>query len=129
MGYSHEYRKQNSFVKEKSYALFNATNPKEIEKLIKSGENINIIDSNNNTPLHKMVIKKQFDAVNKLLELGANPNIKNIFGQTPLHLSKDKLIINELLKNGASPYIPDNNGIMTFVSNSIVKEIIEKRFV
>jgi ankyrin repeat protein len=46
----------------------------EIERLIATGEKVNIQDSKSRTPLHVAVFLKKYDAVRALLKGGANPN-------------------------------------------------------
>lgn len=128
MGYSRKYR-EPIIIKKKSYALFNTIIPEDIEKLVKNGDDIDMQDSNGNTPLHKMIVAKRIITVKTLLKLGANPNIRNFYGQTPLHITNKRDMIELLLKYGASPYLPDNYKDIPYIKNSIVKEIVDRRFV
>jgi len=46
----------------------------EIERLVKSGEKIDIQDNRSRTPLHVAAYQKKYDAARTLMRLGANPN-------------------------------------------------------
>lgn len=64
-------------------------------------DNINYIDTEGNTLLHRAVINKDIGSVEKLLKEDLNINHRNNRGQTPLHLAtiNNSLNIVELLIN------------------------------
>ena len=46
----------------------------EIERLVKSGEKVDIQDNRSRTPLHVAAYQRNYDAARALIRLGANPN-------------------------------------------------------
>ena len=54
--------------------------------LVRRGVNINILDKNQNTPLHSAAFHRNFYFARKLLDNGANATAENDQGETPLHL-------------------------------------------
>lgn len=105
-------------------SLFNAATAKEVQSLFDKELDLNMVDARGNTPVHRAVIYKREDVLEKLLELGAEPNIKNYLGKTPMHLVNQDNLINILLKYGGNPYIPDNNKIFPFITNPKINEIV-----
>jgi ankyrin repeat protein len=80
-----------------------------LEKLLKEGADINSVDRNGNSLLHKF--KTSRDAVEKLLYYGADINQKDGDGKTLLHhFVNDPKKVKFLLKNGASNNIKNNRG-------------------
>ena len=78
------------------------------------------LDLYGNTPIHTYVINGRIKALDKYIELSrANIrkviNTRNVNGQTALHMTKNPEIIKILLKNHASPFIPDNNNNLGYV--------------
>ncbi|KAK2715469.1 hypothetical protein QYM36_010176 [Artemia franciscana] len=59
----------------------------ECNRLVTSGEDLEALNSENETPLHKAVFHNRFDMAEYFLKNGANPNAKNRLLETPLHLA------------------------------------------
>jgi ankyrin repeat protein len=115
-----------------SYSI-NTKNFKLLKHLLKIGADINILDSNGNTLVHKVVLLALFerlknkeldDMIDILIANGINPNIRNNDGYTPLHLAvkpandKDEKaayqIVQKLLDYSADPNIEDKVGATSF---------------
>jgi len=105
-----EFRKSFKNDKSDHMACFN--------KLLELGVKVNTKDFAGYTPLHHCTTKFANDETKKmakiLLKKGANVNEQNRFGATPLmeptmngHLD----VLEFLIKYGADPSIPDNDGI------------------
>lgn len=65
---------------------------------------LNSSDSDGDTPLHVMVLRKDRYAVDVLIAAGANVNAVGDMGETPLHVAVahgDEAIIRALLRAGA----------------------------
>src|SRR5262249_54001325 len=60
---------------------------KTIRRLLKAGAEVNALDGNGATPLHRAVRTRCAGAVRLLLESGADPILKNKPGSTPFHLA------------------------------------------
>ena len=58
-----------------------------VQKLISLGANINIQNTDSNTPLHIAALNGHLEIVKLLLEKGADVNVKDKEGTTPLHLA------------------------------------------
>jgi ankyrin repeat protein len=83
---------------------------KEIERLIVSGYDVNLVDDMGYTPLHRAVLGRQCNVVQKLLRQGANVNANDeaTIGETPLGLAvqgEDSGLVCLLLASGADPDI------------------------
>jgi ankyrin repeat protein len=115
-----------------SYSI-NTKNLKLLKHLLKIGADINILDSNGNTLVHKIVLLALFERlknkeldeiIDLLIANGVNPNIRNNDGFTPLHLavkpSNDKdekaayQIVQKLLDYSADPNIEDKVGATSY---------------
>lgn len=77
-----------------------------------------VVDLNNETPLHIASRRANYNALSALLENGALVEARDIRGRKPLHVignsTKDKekslFAFNVLVQNGASPHSRDNRG-------------------
>ncbi|XP_065668333.1 serine/threonine-protein phosphatase 6 regulatory ankyrin repeat subunit C isoform X7 [Hydra vulgaris] len=67
------------------------------ELLSRSGANIDIINSDGDTPLHAAVRARNYPVIKILLEEGASVVIKNSAGETPIHLSILSMSVSGLL--------------------------------
>jgi ankyrin repeat protein len=78
------------------------------------GSNLNLVDSDGNTPVHIAVLHgAESETVSLLVSKGYNLNRRNSDGTTPLMLAVRRNQIDTmriLLMNGADPYIYDNSG-------------------
>jgi ankyrin repeat protein len=115
-----------------SYSI-NTKNLRLLKHLLKLGADINILDANGNTLVHKIVLLALFERLkNKeldeiidiLIANGINPNIRNNDGYTPLHLAvkpandRDERaayqLVQKLLDYSADPNIEDKVGATSF---------------
>jgi len=71
---------------------------------------VNIKNSDGETPLHKAVEKQKTELVEFLLAKGANSNAQNNQGETPLHQADNNTIIELLLSQNANSNAQDNWG-------------------
>ncbi len=75
---------------------------------------LNLTDSDGNTPLHIAVINTTSDEILEyLINIGYSPDRRNSEGRTPLLLATQKgslKVVEEFLKVGADPFIMDNSG-------------------
>ncbi len=90
---------------------------KEVKQMLERGVAPSLPDPDGNTPLHfALLAKVNHIRLTKLL-LDSDPalaNAQNKQGISPLHVSVvtgKGFVTNELLKRGANPNLPDNNGI------------------
>ncbi|MEX0939957.1 MAG: ankyrin repeat domain-containing protein [Candidatus Babeliales bacterium] len=75
--------------------------------------NINIKNSQNETPLEIAIKNNHEKIVEIFLKNGADPNVKNNDGNAPLHnalINGQQGIVKLLLKNGANPNLKNNYG-------------------
>jgi ankyrin repeat protein len=79
----------------------NEVSRKLIYILIKNGVDINHRDFEGNTVLHEVCRRGFFKTVKFLVKLGANIKIKNNFGLSPVYFSKNKKILDFMIKNKA----------------------------
>ena len=73
----------------------------EVNALIESGENVNLIDANGWTPLMYAANMSKIEAVKALIAAGADVNFRDRDGWTPLISAEDLDVIKLLIKNGA----------------------------
>jgi len=100
-------------ITQKNGAEFNAA----VLSLVSKGSNVNSIDKEGNTPLHKLCRASQLckNAINFLLQNGADPNKCNYAGDTPLHVlfhAEDEPStsgLKAMLLRGADPNITNGN--------------------
>ena len=81
-----------------------------VEKMIRhGGMNLQVIDEDQNTALHKTSFKGHYELVKLLIENGCEINAVNADNETPLNLAFDKghqNIVDLLLKKGANANLP-----------------------
>lgn len=58
--------------------------------LLENGADINAVDDNDETPLHKAIFYNRFSLAKDLIDLGAKGSMMDINGDTPLHLAMKK---------------------------------------
>lgn len=58
--------------------------------LLENGADINAVDDNDETPLHKAIFYNRFSLAKALIDLGAKGSMMDINGDTPLHLAMKK---------------------------------------
>ena len=91
-------------------------NLEELEKLLKLGQNPDIVNKSGETPLYLSVDIENYDAMVILLEFGADCNIQKIDGYTPLHLAAEKkldIYVCSLLSHGANPNIINKTNLQS----------------
>ncbi len=90
-----------------------------VTNLITSGEDVNFVNTDGQTPLMLALIKNDYNSIdyaNLLIKSGANVNMKNKAGMTPLMLAIVQNpanvldIVNVLIQAGADVNAKDNNG-------------------
>jgi ankyrin repeat protein len=67
----------------------NNNSPNELEKILETSSyfNLNYVDQEGETPLHKSCLKGNLDLVKILVKHGANQSIKNKSGWFPIHIA------------------------------------------
>ena len=73
-----------------------------------------IVDSQQQTPLHRAAQANSLEDVNYLLATNANPNAKDSAGRSPLHYAAGNCSLEmtqQLLKAGADPHMRDKEGM------------------
>ncbi len=120
-------------IKEKNKLLLVSAekgNVRIIEKLIKTGTDINAAETSGNTALHLAVIRANFEVAKALLKFGADVNRRNNMGRTALHFAAEagKQEMIEILKQqGADFFISDKTGLTPdAIINKKLKERIAK---
>lgn len=95
----------------------------EIEKLLKTGADVNTSDENNFTLLMNFVEKGDENIVKILLDYGAEINVKNLFNMTALDyaIKKKQLKIAKLLVQRGAIISSDN---YMFAIESNYKELV-----
>ena len=103
-------------------------NLEELEKLLKLGENPDIINKSGETPLYLSVDIENYDAMVILLEFGADCNIQKEDGYTPLHLAAEKkldIYVCSLLSHGANPNIVNKTNLQSALHIGIINKLDE----
>lgn len=109
-------------------ALFEATkngNAEAFDVLTSAGVDIDISDSDGNTPLHYAASANSLPIVSFLVNNAADVNKKNIRNETPLHLTRDPGIASRLLNAEAAIEVDDINGRTPLWNASVVYENIK----
>jgi len=104
-----------------------------IDKFIEKGSNINMVDSNGNSPIMYAIQKNHLSTVDLLINNGGDINIKNKKDETALNIAlnmKNKPIINYLYDKGYNVYNTENNEITFEMMKQIMadnnKELLER---
>ena len=103
-------------------------NLEELEKLLKLGENPDILNKSGETPLYVSVDIENYDAMIILLEFGADCNIQKNDGNTALHLATEKkndTYICSLLSHRANPNIINKTNLQSALHIAIINKINE----
>jgi hypothetical protein len=85
----------------------------QVQNALNQGANINAVDANNATALHRAAFNADADIAYHLIARGAGLNMADNFGNTPLHsavMSGADDIVKLLLDRGADPTIRNNIG-------------------
>lgn len=103
-----------------------------IEKLIKSGADINVKDVVGRTALMYATDGKFISVVDTLLNAGADVNITTNFGENVLTFARTTKILNKLLDAGADVNKQNSNGrtvLTTYLSGNkdLLKVILDRR--
>lgn len=98
------------------FSLFSHTNFNRVsvlESILNQGANINGINTNGNTALHRTSLLGFYESTEFLLERGANPNLMNDYGETAI-FNAAKIgnleIVKCLIDYGATPNIINDDG-------------------
>lgn len=84
-----------------------------MDKLLNSGVDINLVDRDGFTSLHKAVIGKKEAVISHLLRKGANPHVRDRDGATPLHYAVQAgalQTVKLLIKYKVDVNVADNDG-------------------
>lgn len=84
-----------------------------MDKLLDSGVDINLVDRDGFTSLHKAVIGKKEAVISHLLRKGANPHVRDRDGATPLHYAVQAgalQTVKLLIKYKVDVNVADNDG-------------------
>lgn len=83
-----------------------------IEAFIQEGADVNLLDFNGWTPLHKAIDRGYLEIIKLLLEYKADPNLADSNGCSPLHRAtySDHKIVKLLLEYKADPNVTDSDG-------------------
>lgn len=84
-----------------------------IDQLLENGLDINAVDKDGLTALHKAIIGKNETVISHLLRKGASPNVQDRDGATPLHYAVEVGVIQTvklLIKYNVDVNVADNEG-------------------
>ena len=84
-----------------------------VEKLIKSGAELDITDKEGWTSLYLAARNGHFEVVEKLIESGAVLNSQDRYGETPIHIASQTghlEVVKKLIESGANVNIQSKNG-------------------
>ena len=121
----------SSGTEEQFYPIHNSIlsdNLEELEKLLKLGENPDLLNKSGETALYLSVDIENYDALIILLEFGADCNVQKEDGSTPLHLAAEKkldIYICSLLSHGANPNIINKTNLQSPMHIAIINKMNE----
>ena len=104
-------------------------NMKKIEKAIKLGANVNVVDGNGQIPLNVAIEQKNIEIVKKLIKHGADVNKKDKNGKSPFEIAtdlKETKISDILIKNGADGFKEEK--IKLTISDGIDRDYYKECF-
>lgn len=104
---------QKSAVSTAVHAAVLAQSVAQIEKLVKSGANLNAKDKNGNAPIHLAAASSSAKVMKALIKAGANMNLQNKDGATALHIAvaQGKVdVVRALIQARADAKIKDKDG-------------------
>ena len=101
------------------FELVGDRGPKEVQKAVDAGAEINARDKDGDTPLIEAAkYNKNPEVIKVLLDAGAEINVRNIKGNTPLVIAaaynRNPEVINLLLNKGADASWEDKDGKTAF---------------
>jgi FOG: Ankyrin repeat len=108
------------------YSLYKSTylgRAGKVEKLVKSGVNVNVHSPNSQrTPLHIAASKGKLEIVKTLVENGANLEITNLNGRTPLYsaIESSRTEIIKYLSSKGAKITPD----MLEIASTSIKTVL-----
>ena len=121
----------SSGTDEQFYPIHNSIlsdNLEELEKLLKLGENPDLLNKSGETALYLSVDIENYDALIILLEFGADCNVQKEDGNTPLHLAAEKkldIYACSLLSHGANPNITNKTNLQSPMHIAIINKMNE----
>ena len=121
----------SSGTDEQFYPIHNSIlsdNLEELEKLLKLGENPDLLNKSGETALYLSVDIENYDALIILLEFGADCNVQKEDGSTPLHLATEKkldIYVCSLLSHGANPNIINKTNLQSPMHIAIINKMNE----
>ena len=121
-----------------------ADDPETVRLLLDAGGSVSATDSGGDTPLHGAAYIGRAEVLEELLRAGASPHARNIRGETPLHSValrlglgrpsrpagtrfvsdqiEGPLIIEALLRAGANPQAPSDQGLSPIDILPVIEE-------
>ena len=121
----------SSGTEDQFYPIHNSIlsdNLEELEKLLKLGENPDLLNKSGETALYLSVDIENYDALIILLEFGADCNVQKGDGSTPLHLAAEKkldIYVCLLLSHGANPNIINKTNLQSPMHIAIINKMNE----
>jgi hypothetical protein len=74
------------------------------------------------------LVQRNSTLLDHFLSKGPNPNIKNSEGKTPIYYAKNAIVMEKLVKNGASILVSDlDNKRVNQTNNTVFSEFLSNR--